>query len=357
MTTARERAMFDAAELVDPFDQVLDVEPVAGPDSGGAERETVAGPGSGGLSARLLTRSDLRTLPDPAPLVDNVLDQGTTALLYGPWGSGKSFVALDWAASVACGRRWQGRTVERRRVLYVAAEGAFGLKGRLHAWETAWKQSIEDGWLDVLPEPVNLTHGLRVSELVELVAVCGYGLVVLDTLARCMVGADENSAKDSGVVVDALSRIREGTPGGRGTVLGVHHTGKDGKTLRGSSAFEAGVDTVYQVEPDGVALELRRTKRKDGPCEDSHRLMVSPVEGTESAVVSVRRGADMNGNAARLLSAFVEMFSDTGASQSALRDAVDLAPASFHRSVNELVKSGALIREERSRGVYFRLPD
>jgi hypothetical protein len=36
----------------------------------------------------------------------------------------KSFITLDWGASVATERKWQGRRVEKRRVLYVAAEGA-----------------------------------------------------------------------------------------------------------------------------------------------------------------------------------------------------------------------------------------
>ncbi|RDH75924.1 hypothetical protein DVS77_24700 [Mycolicibacterium moriokaense] len=34
----------------------------------------------------------------------NVLDQGTVALLYGKWGTAMTFIALDWAASVATGR-------------------------------------------------------------------------------------------------------------------------------------------------------------------------------------------------------------------------------------------------------------
>jgi hypothetical protein len=68
------------------------------------------------LAERLLTRSDLRLLPDPMPLIDNVLDQGTTALLYGSWGTTKTFIALDWAASVATGRNWQGRATAQRRL-------------------------------------------------------------------------------------------------------------------------------------------------------------------------------------------------------------------------------------------------
>lgn len=178
---------------------------------------------------RILTRSALRELPDPEPLIDNVLDQGTTALLYGRWGTAKSFIALDWAASVATGRNWQSRPVEQRRALYVAAEGAFGFKGRIDAWESGWHTKIGDGDLHILPVPVNLTRPLDVANLAALIGWGGYSFVVLDTLARCMVGADENSAKDCGIVIDAMIRLLSHTPGGRGVLLGVHHAGKDGK--------------------------------------------------------------------------------------------------------------------------------
>jgi RecA-family ATPase len=89
-------------------------------------------------AAKLLTRSDLRALPKPEPLIGNVLDQGTTALLYGTWGTAKTFIALDWAASVATGRDWQARESAQRRVLYVLGEGAFGFTVRVDAWETGW---------------------------------------------------------------------------------------------------------------------------------------------------------------------------------------------------------------------------
>ena len=129
-----------------------------------------------------------------------------------------------------------------------------------------------------------------VNNLMALIDWGGYSFVVLDTLARCMVGADENSAKDCGIVVDRMTRLLACTPGGRGVVLGVHHAGKDGKTLRGSSAFESGVDTVYFSERDDQdVILLSREKRKDGPENDTHQLKIEPMPGTGSAVLSAYR--------------------------------------------------------------------
>lgn len=294
------------------------------------------------LCAELLTRSALKQLPKAEPLIDNVLDQGTVALLYGKWGSGKSFIAWDWAASIAAGRAWQGRPTEQRRALYIAAEGAYGLRARMDAWEQGWKTTVEDGQLDILPRPLNLTNAIDVCNLAALIKWNGYGLVLFDTLARCMVGADENSAKDCGQVVDAMHRLREATPDGRGVITAVHHTGKDGKTFRGSSVFEAGADTVYAVKMDGAVITLGREKRKDGPEDDQHTLRLDPIPGTDSCVISIHRGADTSGAADRLMSVFLSAFDTTGCSRSDLRGAAEMPSSSFHRALNELLKSGQL---------------
>lgn len=247
------------------------------------------------LATLLLTRNALKNLPDPEPLIDDVLDLGTTALLYGKWGTYKSFIALDWAASVATGRAWQGRPTKKMKVLYIAAEGAFGFKGRTDAWERGWHTQVADDDLHILPQPVNLARSIEVGELQALIQWNGYGFVVIDTLARSMVGGDENSAQDCGLVVDALIRLRHATPDGRGVVLGVHHTGKDAKTFRGSSVFEAGADTVYSTTQEGVMVVLNREKRKDGPALDRHQLRFDPIEGTGSGVVGVAYTGDTEG--------------------------------------------------------------
>lgn len=307
------------------------------------------------LADLLLTRSALRDLPDPQPLIGNVLDQGTVALLYGKWGSGKSFLALDWAASVATGRTWQGRTCEQRPTLYVAAEGAHGLKGRTHAWEAGWHTKIQDDQFHVLPRPVNLAKAVDVANLAALIATNAYGFVVIDTLARCMVGADENSARDCGEVVDVLTRLRECTPAGRGVILGVHHTGKDGKTFRGSSAFEAGSDTVYAVGTDADTITLDREKRKDGPLHDSHRLKLSPVDGTVSVILEVSRGGTNHDRADVLLSHFKSHFELTGAYTTQLFEVAGMPKTTFYRALGDLLKRGDLINEGTDKRPFYRL--
>jgi hypothetical protein len=301
------------------------------------------------LRDRLLTRGALAQLPEPEPLIEGTIDRRTVAVVAGHFGTLKSFVLQDWAASIATGRNWMSRPVHQGPVLYVAAEGAHGLHPRFTAWEYGWHRDIPDEQLEVLPEPVNLLDAQAVAELCHLAT--GRALVVIDTLARCMVGADENSAKDMGIAVDALYRLRDATNGG--TIAVAHHTGKDRATIRGSSALEAGVDTVYTTEGDARLMKLSRTKRKDGPREDTLQLKLNPV--LDSGVIVSTLGVDIRPTAHELMSTFVSTFSETGASRAELRNASAMASASFGRAVNDLVKAGALINEGSDTRPFYKL--
>ncbi|MDH6247546.1 AAA family ATPase [Mycobacterium sp. OTB74] len=309
-------------------------------------------------ASRIYTRSKLRKLPDPAPLIGNVLDQGTCTLLYGHRGTLKTFIAIDWAASVATGRRWQGRDTTQCRALYVAGEGAFGFKNRIDAWESGWKTSIIDGQLDFLPFPVNLGNSVQVNNLRSLIDWRGYGFVILDTLARCMVGLDENSAKDSGIVIDNLYKLLDSTPDRRGVITGVHHTGKDGHTLRGSSAFEGGVDTVYSVTRDGKSptVILNREKRKDGPELDEHELKFSPVEGSHSGVIAVSTGETDSGRSDRLLSQFRLTFKGIGAYTTQLLEVSGMPKSTFYRALSDLQKQGRLVNNGTAKRPFWEEP-
>jgi AAA domain len=313
------------------------------------------------LAELLLTRSALKNLPDPEPLIDNVLDQGTLAYLYGKWATAKSFIALDWAACVATGSPWQGRETVQRKVLYVLAEGAAGFTGRVEAWEIGWRNSIPDERLCWLPVPVNLTNPTDVGNLRALIDWGGYDFVIIDTLSRCMVGADENSAKDAGVVVDAMTKLLHATPDRRGVVLGVHHTGKDGKTLRGSSVFEGAADTVYFASRDGGLFGLTREKRKDGPEHDHHVLKLGPIAGTDSCVMSSHGGVETaeRENALRLIVS--QHFGSTGASSTELKQvAMDegaMSRSTYYRARDDLLKSGYLINAGTDKRPFYKMSD
>ncbi|AEK08205.1 DNA helicase [Mycobacterium phage Baka] len=296
--------------------------------------------------SRFLSVSDIQNMPKPEPLIEGVFNRGSTALLYGRWGTSKSFIALDWACSLATGRNWQGRETEKVKVLYVVAEGVAGFSSRINAWETAWRQTLEEGSITFLPVPVNLMSQ-DVGALVEDIKDYGFEFIVLDTIARCTVGAEENSARDVGIVIDSMTRLMDATPDHRGCVLGIHHTGKDEKTLRGSSAYEGGVDTVYFVER-GNGITLTCKKQKDAPEGDRHTLRLQPIDGTDSCVIHSFAGPDVEEDAEALdkLRRIMSQMFPNGVSNSELRTVAleqGMTQSSLARARAELMRQGWLI--------------
>lgn len=103
------------------------------------------------------------------------------------------------------------------------------------------------------------------------------GMIVLDTLARCFGGSDENAAKDMGAFIQGCDHIKAETGA---TVLVIHHSGKDlDKGARGSSAFRAALDVEFNVrrEGEGGALVLSCTKMKDSEEPTTRAYDLSPL--------------------------------------------------------------------------------
>ena len=67
-------------------------------------------------------------------VIESWLEAGTLAVLVGPEGSFKSFLAIDWGMAIATGRAWHGCKVQVGRVLYIAGEGRIGVIRRMRGW-------------------------------------------------------------------------------------------------------------------------------------------------------------------------------------------------------------------------------
>ena len=290
--TRDEYAAACAASSVDPLPDIL--ADLADTDDGAARLERFEAaferPAAGGrvdaqpdeitpdpyetFKAHALTRSQLLALPKPDAFITGTFNRRSLVVLAGAENVGKSFVALDWAASIASGTPWLGRPVERARVLYVLGEGAHGTGDRLLAWEAARGITLGDSDLMVYPVAVQLTDPAARDLLKAYIAEEGFDLVILDTLARMSVGLDENSAEAMGKLIAASDDVRRTMPDG--SVILVHHVSKsDRGALRGSSALSAGVDTIYIARGTGEdTLSLTRTKHKDGKREDALDLQL-----------------------------------------------------------------------------------
>jgi hypothetical protein len=208
----------------------------------------------------------------------------------GESGKGKSFVAIDWSLCIATGRTWQGHGVRQGRVLYIAAEGAFGLKKRIRAWMKIYGEVPSESFV-LIPDAVQIADAGQLAALVKVAR--GFDVVVIDTLARTSAGLEENSAKDMGLYINACYKVRDADREGGATVLVVHHTGYDTKRARGSSALFANGDGEILIESDDphVLMTMTVKKRKDGEAGQQLHLHLDTVD-YGSGTSCVIRGQD-----------------------------------------------------------------
>ena len=208
---------------------------------------------------KLLTLDELSRMPPLRPLIGGLLDLDTVSVLYGAKGSFKSFLALDVALSVASGVSWHDQDTADGVAVLVAAEGAVGIPYRSRAWRSRYDADPGNRFR-VMDEALNLLQSASVEAFADAAADVGASLIILDTFARCIVGGDENSAKDVGLAIAALDTIRQRTGA---HVQVVHHTGKtSGQGARGSSALEAAADTVLEVTYKKDVVDVVTTKQK-----------------------------------------------------------------------------------------------
>jgi len=229
-----------------------------------ARKRSEGGSNKESASLKLLTIAEVQSLPNLVWLIEGILPQPGLGVIYGEPGSGKTFVALSMALSIANGQNWLGRKVEKRNILYIAAEGVLGFKFRLQAFKERHRIDIDS--VRFSPTALQVTNGDQVLEALRLLKDEDFSpsLVVVDTLARVSVGKDENSAKDMGEIVNGFETLKREL---NATILVIHHTRKDGGAERGSSALRGAADVMIsctKVETaTGSGVELNCEKMKD----------------------------------------------------------------------------------------------
>lgn len=215
--------------------------------------------------------------------------RGEVTLLVGPPGVSKSALALLVAAAVA----WERpdlvgeEQIDRcGNVLFIsneddAAEVERRLQALVRAHNLRWGDMRHRIRVQAGDRPVVMLSRGRTGAPEQTQAVDGIvdacrqdsrALVVIDTVASVMRGADENSADDAQALMSAITQIaREGDV----AVLALHHTGKaawragaaaagDMASLRGSSALAGSARAIITLTPM--------------PEEDGRRLGLEPEE-------------------------------------------------------------------------------
>lgn len=255
--------------------------------------ETVPGATAvAGNKLRMLTFDEIDAMPDPTFTVDALLPDQSFVVVYGPPKQGKTFLVMSMAVHIAAGKPWFGREVKKGGVVYIAGEGAGGLKHRLRALRQ-YHGLGSDLPFWVVPRAVHFGKAEAVRDLAALIretAKQGFKLLVIDTLARATPGMDENSAGDMGRFVEECDKIKREFGC---TVLVVHHSGKDAsRGGRGSSALPGAVDASFQVTREKTDTDdiITLTNEYQKEAEEAAPLHFDLVKVETSLVPVLRQG-------------------------------------------------------------------
>lgn len=220
--------------------------------------------------------SDWVQRPPPKWIIDGVLPQADLAMLYGPPGSGKSFLALDIGMSVATSLPWRDREVEGGPVLWLAAEAAGSVRNRALAYAQEHELDLSEVSLWIVGDTPDMGSVDDVRELAAIAEDLKPRLIVVDTLSAASGGANENSGEDMGAVL-AGCRVLHRASGA--LVMLVHHSGKDEtKGARGWSGLKGAMQTELELrhEPTGERI-ARIAKQRDGESDVSFAFRLRPV--------------------------------------------------------------------------------
>lgn len=194
---------------------------------------------------------------EPEWLIDDIIERRVLAVLAGPRGTFKSFIALDWSMRMA---------LDGHTGVILSGEGQ-GLGNRVAAWMNQHREDVDLSTLPLMAHelPINLNSLLELESLrlacSELIATPKF--IVIDTFSKFSAGIDENSNGEVAAFLSGLSMLRDEFGS---TILLVAHSGHgDAKRPRGANALMSNPDCEYIVERNGMTVTVTRDRFKDTP--------------------------------------------------------------------------------------------
>lgn len=265
-------------------------------------------PSTGKTEPRRFKVRTLRSFrkPEIPKLIHGLIRHRDLVLVYGGWGSGKSFYTVDKVCHVVFADKWRGRACDGGAAVYIAGEGGASIEARSRAWMlrngklTKGHPEPALGVISCAPDLLN--GGDDLGELfedidafrVEMQAETSAAepmpikVIVIDTVHSCTPGSRED-AGDMGAMLAKVRLLQERYDC---AVILVHHAGKDSsRGARGSNSLEAAADVIVEIveQNDGSRLPIVR-KLRDGESPDLEPFVIDNVTFDQDTPEPVRVG-------------------------------------------------------------------
>lgn len=285
--------------------------------------------------AELAQRPELLTPPEQ--ILPRLGYRGRLVVLAAPDKAGKSTLVGHGAAAVTRGRAFLGERCRRGRVVLLGLEEAPG---------DAVRRFVDlDADLDRI-QLVTLTKSSLLAETEKLLRAWPADLVVVDSLAeyaRLTLGAAPGDGDNAGwgeVVRPLVALARDFDV----AVDVLHHARRADGQYRGATEIAAAADAILEMLPDKDDVTVRRVRGRG-------RWTVEPF------AVALRDGRyELADGSALSMDARVLLYVEEnhGASQRAIRDAIDARAATVDAAINRLLLEGGIVDQgSGNRRSYF----
>jgi len=293
---------------------------------------------------RLIPADKLGELPPTEILGDTRFIARGLNVVFGASGAFKSFYTLDAALRVA----------QDSPVVYIAAEGAGGLYRRVSAWCNY--HDLPPGQLHFICQEVNLLDASHVATLVKAIKPLSPVAVNFDTLARCIPGGDENSAKDMGIAVQHSAYIQREL---QTAITWIHHSNRAERGERGSGAIRGAADAMIELTANGDSvIRVSCSKLKDDEPWVTEEMRFHPVAGTDSGVLIPSYGDASKFSAIEIqILEFLalDIFDPSGAKAHQITTGLNISDRHIYRMLSHLKRELTLTHD--SKGDPYRITD
>jgi AAA domain len=252
-----------------PFDDA----PLAQPNGNGHDyftEEELPGHSQAPVKFPFIAFKDVTFDLDEECRVEGIFPLVGLACIFGGPSTVKSFIVQDLNVRMVRGGLWGGREVKQCPVIYIAAEGAGGIKKRIAglkkvAGEKGLPVDIPFQLITVAP---NLGAGngdckkLIADIDAQLPEGVQPGAITVDTTQQSLGGADENGAGMDQLVVNCTAIFNHF----QCLVILIHHTPvSDDERLRGKGSLGAGLDVsiIIKREKGSMVAALIVKKMRD----------------------------------------------------------------------------------------------
>ena len=226
-------------------------------------------------------------LSPPKWLIEDMVPEYSMAAIVGASYTGKSYLAVDIACSVATGMPFHDRSVKQGAVFYVVGEGRHGIRRRVDAFcrDRGFTMKRETTPLHFSKQGLNFRDPASVNAIRDdLRKVKDVKLIIIDTLARSFGGGNENAPQDMGEFINGCDNLMHEFGA---TLLMVHHTGKDSSAgARGHSSLFGALDTCLTVKKISQHdMLVHCEKQKDAPEFDDMQFCFVTLSGDDDTPV------------------------------------------------------------------------